>query len=157
MTTDLVMNALLMAPWPQQRVLVRSDQGAQYTSEEWRDFLADHNVEPSMSRRGNCHDNATAESFFSLLKTERIRRRLYPDRETARRDVFNYIEMFYNPARRHGNNGGLALMEFEKRYFEDLSGVSEIGSLPVYEYGRKITIPQPSSRSQCVTVCQINP
>ena len=126
MTTDLVMNALLMASWqrqPQQRVLVHSDQGAQYTSREWRDFLADHNLEPSMSRRGNCHDNAAAESFFSLLKTERIRRRIYPDRETARRDVFDYIEMFYNPVRRHGNNGGIAPVEFEKRYLKELSGV----------------------------------
>jgi putative transposase len=76
-----------------------------------------------MSRRGNCHDNAAAESFFSLLKTERIRRRVYPDRETARRDVFDYIEMFYNPVRRHGNNGGVAPVEFEKRYFKELSGV----------------------------------
>ena len=76
-----------------------------------------------MSRRGNCHDNAAAERFFSLLKTDRIRRRIYLDRETARRDVFDNIEMFYNPVRRHGNNGGIAPMEFEKQYFKELSGV----------------------------------
>jgi putative transposase len=55
-----------------------------------------------MSRRGNCYDNAVAESFFQLLKRERIRRKTYLDREEARRDIFNYIEMFYNPKRRHG-------------------------------------------------------
>jgi putative transposase len=70
----------------------------------------------SMSRRGNCHDNAVAESFFSLLKKERIRRRIYPDRATASSDVFDYIEMFYNPIRRHGFTDGLSPVEFERRY-----------------------------------------
>lgn len=69
-----------------------------------------------MSRRGNCHDNAVAESFFQLLKRERIKRRTYADREEARQDVFNYIEMFYNPIRRHGSAGNLAPVEFERRY-----------------------------------------
>lgn len=65
-----------------------------------------------MSRRGNCHDNAVAESFFQLLKRERVRRKIYLTREQARSDVFDYIEPFYNSRRRHGANGGLAPIEF---------------------------------------------
>ncbi len=73
-----------------------------------------------MSKRGNCHDNAVAESFFQLLKRERIRRKTYADREEARQDVFDYIEMFYNPKRRHSFNNGLSPVECEKQYFERL-------------------------------------
>lgn len=71
-----------------------------------------------MSRRGNCHDNAVAESFFQLLKRERVRRKIYPDREAARRDIFDYIEMFYNPKRRHGYNNRMSPTNFEKQFFE---------------------------------------
>ena len=70
-----------------------------------------------MSRRGNCHDNAVAESFFQLLKRERIRRKTYATREQARSDIFDYIEMFYNPKRRHGYNNRLSPVEYEKQYF----------------------------------------
>ncbi len=70
----------------------------------------------SMSRRGNCHDNAVAESFFSLLRKERIKRRIYHNRATAASDVFDYIEMFYNPVRRHGFAADLSPVEFERRY-----------------------------------------
>lgn len=66
-----------------------------------------------MSRRGNCHDNAVAESFFQLLKRERIRRRTYSTRDAARQDVFDYIEMFYNPNRKHTNNGMLSPVDYE--------------------------------------------
>jgi putative transposase len=76
-----------------------------------------------MSRRGNCYDNAVAESFFQLLKRERIKRRIYKTREDARRDVFDYIEMFYNPVRRHGNNGNLSPVEFERQYFQQAKSV----------------------------------
>jgi putative transposase len=89
-----------MAVWrrkPKTRVLIHSDQGSQFTSMDWASFLRAHNLEHSMSRRGNCHDNAVAESFFNLLKRERIRRRTYKTRVEARQDVFDYIEMFYNP------------------------------------------------------------
>jgi len=75
MTKDIVLNALLMAVWrrnPQKQVLVHSDQGSQYTSHEWQSFLKSHGLEGSMSRRGNCHDNAVAESFFQLLKPAAI-------------------------------------------------------------------------------------
>jgi len=118
MTADLAVDALLMAVWrrPKQPVLVHSDQGSQFTGDEWQSFLKAHNLSCSMSRRGNCHDNAVAESFFQLLKRERIKRRIYPKRSEARSDVFDYIEMFYNPSRRHGSNEGLSPVEFEKRY-----------------------------------------
>jgi len=118
MTTDLALQALLMAIWrrkPSDRVTLHSDQGSQFTSREWQSFLHQHNLEPSMSRRGNCHDNAVAESFFQLLKRERIRRRTYPTRDDARRDVFEYIELFYNPKRKHTNNGMLSPVDFETR------------------------------------------
>ena len=117
-TTDLVLQALLMAVWrrkPSNNVLVHSDQGSQFTSMDWASFLKAHNLEHSMSRRGNCHDNAVAESFFNLLKRERIRRRAYKTREDARRDVFDYIEMFYNPKRKHANNGLLSPIDFERQ------------------------------------------
>jgi putative transposase len=93
--------------------VIHSDQGAQFTSQEWRDFLKDHNLEASMSRRGNCYDNAVAESFFASLKTERIRRKIYKTRQEARQDVFDYIELFYNPKRRHAKNAMLSPAEFE--------------------------------------------
>ncbi|AXX97813.1 IS3 family transposase [Profundibacter amoris] len=116
--TDLVLQALLMAVWrrkPTGNVLIHSDQGSQFTSMEWASFLKHHNLEHSMSRRGNCHDNAVAESFFNLLKRERIRRRAYKTREDARRDIFDYIEMFYNPKRKHARNGMLSPVEFERQ------------------------------------------
>ena len=117
MQTTLVLDALLMAVWrrkPGNRVIIHSDQGSQFTSQEWLSFLKGHNLEPSMSRRGNCYDNAVAESFFHLLKTERIRRKIYKTRALARQDIFDYIELFYNPKRRHANNGMLSPVEFEK-------------------------------------------
>lgn len=118
MHMDLVLSALLMAVWrrkPMDRVIVHSDQGSQYTSHEWGEFLNKHNLEASMSRRGNCYDNAVAESFFQLLKRERIRRKVYATRKDARDDVFDYIELFYNPKRKHGNNGMLSPVEFERQ------------------------------------------
>ncbi len=117
MTSDLVLQALMAAAWrrkPGPGVLVHSDQGCQFTSNDWQSFLKAHRMVPSMSRRGNCHDNAVAESFFSVLKKERIKRRIYPTRATAASDVFDYIEMFYNPKRRHGSNGGVSPVEFER-------------------------------------------
>ena len=116
---DLVLKALLMAVWrrkPKSEVVVHSDQGTHYTSSDWQTFLKTHNLVCSMSRRGNCYDNAVAESFFQLLKRERVKRKIYKDREAARRDIFDYIEMFYNPVRRHGYNDNLSPTEFERQY-----------------------------------------
>ena len=126
MHVDLVLNALLSAVWrrkPKSEVIVHSDQGSQYTSTDWQRFLKSHNLICSMSRRGNCYDNAVAESFFQLLKRERIKRKTYKNRDAARQDIFNYIEMFYNPVRRHGYNNDLSPVEFEKRYFNKLESV----------------------------------
>jgi len=118
--SELAINALLMAVWrrnPQEKVVVHSDQGCQYTSYDWQSFLKAHDLEASMSRRGNCYDNAVAESFFQLLKRERIRRKIYADREEARRDIFDYIELFYNPKRRHGHADGVSPVQFENQFF----------------------------------------
>lgn len=115
-TKELVLDALLMAIWrrnPESEVVVHSDQGSQYTSHDWQSFLEIHGLKGSMSRRGNCHDNAVAESFFQLLKRERIRRRVYATRDDARSDVFEYIELFYNSKRRHGFNDQLSPIEYE--------------------------------------------
>jgi putative transposase len=93
--------------------MIHSDQGSQFSSKEWQSFLGKHNLDASMSRRGNCHNNAVAESFFQLLKRERIRRWTYVTRNAARQDVFDYIEMFYNPNRKHTNNGRLSQVDYE--------------------------------------------
>ena len=113
---ELVLDALIMAVWrrqPTNAVLVHSDQGAQYGSDDWMRFCRDHHFDHSMSHRGNCWDNAVAESFFSSLKKERIKKRVYKTRDLARADVFDYIEMFYNPTRRHSHLGGLSPDAFE--------------------------------------------
>jgi putative transposase len=126
MERDLVIKALLMAVWrrkPVEKVIIHSDQGSQFTSHEWQSFLKANNLECSMSRRGNCHDNAVAESFFQLLKRERIKRKIYPNREEARSDIFEYIEMFYNTRRRHGYNDQQSPLEFERQYLMGLQGV----------------------------------
>lgn len=103
-TKELVLDALLMVIWrrsPIDKVLVHSDQGSQYTS----------------------YDNAVAESFFQLLKRERIKRKIYTTREEARMDIFEYIEMFYNIKRRHGSNNQLSPVEYEKQYEIKLKSV----------------------------------
>ncbi|QQN43103.1 IS3 family transposase (plasmid) [Raoultella sp. XY-1] len=126
MTKDIVLNALLMAVWrrnPENQVLVHSDQGSQYTSHEWQSFLKSHGLEGSMSRRGNCHDNAVAESFFQLLKRERIKKKIYGTREEARSDIFDYIEMFYNSKRRHGSSDQMSPTEYENQYYQRLGSV----------------------------------
>ena len=123
---ESVLNALLMAVWrrkPGSLVTVHSDQGSQYTSHDWQAFLDANNLQASMSRRGNCHDNAVAESFFQLLKRERIKRHIYSTRDDARGDVIDYIEMFYNSRRRHGFNEMLSPVEYEKQFIERLVGV----------------------------------
>ncbi len=76
-----------------------------------------------MSRRGNCHDNAVAESFFNLLKRERIRRRVYKTRAEAGQDVFDYSEMFYNPQRKHARNGMMWPLECERQQKVRTEGV----------------------------------
>lgn len=94
-------------------MLRRSLEFTQYGSDDWRRFCRTNHLEPSMSRRGNCWDNAVAESFFGSLKKERIKKRIYKNREQATADVLEYIEGFYNPARRHTHLGGVSPDEFE--------------------------------------------
>jgi putative transposase len=114
----LVLEAITMALGYRQPVgplLHHSDRGPQYTSDDFRDLLAKHGIECSMSARGSCYDNAPVESFFSLLKRERVRRHTYPTREEAKADVFDYIERFYNRKRTHGYLDYISPAEFERR------------------------------------------
>lgn len=124
--TELVLDALVMACWhrrPKHKVIVHSDQGCQYTSYDWRKMLDQYGLIASMSRKGNCYDNAVAESFSQLLKRDRIRRKIHPSREVARQDIFAYIVMFYNQVPRHGFNGSVSPVEYEKSYFKQLESV----------------------------------
>ena len=94
---------MLIALWQREHrepVLLHSDRGTQFTSEEYQQFLKGHNVICSMSGVGSCVDNAAAESLFGLLKREPVNRRRYITRADARADVFDYIECFHNPRRR---------------------------------------------------------
>ena len=102
--THLVLQAVLMALWQRSEtgpVLLHSDRGCQFTSEEYQQFLKGHGLICSMSAVGSCADNAAAESFFGVMKRERVRRRHYLTRAEARADIFDYIECFYNAGKRH--------------------------------------------------------
>ena len=99
-----------------QEVIVHSDQGSQYASCDYREFLTTNNLVPSMSRRVHCLDNAVAESFFHSLKTERVKRKVYESRNEARADLFDYIEMFYNRKRLHSHLGHVSPDEYENQF-----------------------------------------
>ena len=123
MTAELVTDALVMAIWRRGRpreLLHHSDRGSQYTSEAFQRLMAEHGVTCSLSRSGNVWDNAAMESFFSSLKVERVARKIYRTRDQARADVFDYIERFYNPRRRHSTIGYLSPMEFEAKVTSSL-------------------------------------
>lgn len=114
---ELAIDALLMAVWrrrPTKRVVIHSDQGVQYGSDDWTRFCKEHRLDISMSRRGNCYDNAVAESFFSSLKKERVRNRTFATRDEARSELFDYIEAFYNRQRRHSHLGNISPSAFEQ-------------------------------------------
>lgn len=117
MTSQLVADALMMAVWRRGKpveLLHHSDQGSQYTSEHFQELLKEHNITCSMSRAGEVWDNSAMESFFSSLKTERTARKVFRTREQARAEVFDYIERFYNPTRRHSTLGYVSPIAFEK-------------------------------------------
>jgi putative transposase len=95
-------------------LLHHSDQGSQYTSDAFQRLLTDNGIQCSMSRSGNCWDNAAMASFFSSLKTERLSRKHRRTRDLARADAFDSIERFYNPKRRHSTRGSLSPTTFEK-------------------------------------------
>ena len=114
----LVLDALSMAIGrrnPEPGLIHHSDRGIQYASNDYQKALAEQKMRCSMSRKGDCWDNAVVESFFSTLKTERVHRRLYRSREEARRDIFDYIEVFYNRVRIHSTLGHLSPAQFESR------------------------------------------
>ncbi len=117
MTSQLVADALMMAVWRRGNpveLLHHSDQGSQYTSEHFQQLLREQGITCSMSRAGEVWDNSAMESFFSSMKTERIARKVYRTRSQARADVFDYIETFYNPRRRHSTLGYVSPVQFEE-------------------------------------------
>jgi putative transposase len=117
-TDDLTLEALGMAlarRRPPQGLLHHSDRGSQYASGDYRRTLAQHGIICSMSRRGNCWDNAIAESFFATLKVELVHDATWDTRAAARTELFEYIELFYNGQRRHSALGYLSPRVFEQR------------------------------------------
>ena len=125
--TSLVLSALRLAlgrRQPPATLLHHSDRGSQYASRDYRAALAEHGVQASMSRAGNCYDNAPLESFFATLKVERIHPRRYQTRAEARQDIVAYIEGFYNPTRRHSALGYRSPLEFEQ--------ATTVAKLPVH-------------------------
>jgi len=117
--TELPLEALRRAlahRRPAGALLHHSDRGSQYASDAYRTLLAGHGIEPSMSRAGNCWDNAVVESFFSTLKRELVHHERYADHEAARRSLFEYIEVFYNRRRRHSTLGYRSPAEYEVRF-----------------------------------------
>jgi len=115
---EIVLDAILMAVWrrsPNEKVIIQLDQGSQYGSDEWNRFCTEHDLVPSMSRRGNCYDNAAVESFFSGVKKEKIRRHIFRTREKAKADIFDYIEVIYNRARRHQHLGNISPKAYEQQ------------------------------------------
>lgn len=122
METSLIVRALDMAisnRQPDAGLLHHSDRGCQYTSGGYRQMLADHQMTVSMSRRGNCYDNACAESFWGRLKVELIYRQHYRTRAEAKAAVFEFVEVFYNRTRRHSALGFLSPDAFEAAYQRD--------------------------------------
>ena len=117
MQAKMVSDALLMALWRRGKPsspMHHSDLGSQYTSDDFPQLLKAQGITCSMSRRGECWDNAAMESFFSSMKTERLSRKVYRTREAARSDVFDYIERFYNPVRKHSTLDFLSPVHFEQ-------------------------------------------
>jgi transposase InsO family protein len=120
MTKELVINAFNMAYWrrrPLAGLIFHSDRGSQYCSLEFQNRLASCGATSSMSRKGNCFDNAVSESFFGSLKTERVHFANYQTREEARLDIVDYIEMFYNSRRFHSYLGYTSPRQFEATWF----------------------------------------
>ena len=122
---ELVLDAVLMAVRRRRPrdTVIHSDQGTQYGSDAWRRFCRSNRLEPSMSRKGNCWDNAVAESFFSSLKKERIKKQIYKNRALALADLADYIDTFYNRTRRHSHLAGVSPEQFEAAHKLRRNGV----------------------------------
>ena len=115
----LVQDALTMAVWRRGKVgsvIVHSDQGSTYASGRYQGLLKENNLHCSMSRKGECLDNAVAESFFGTLKTELVDHEDYRSKEEAKRSLFEYIEVFYSRRRRHSYLGNISPVEYEAKY-----------------------------------------
>jgi len=120
MTKQLVTRSLIDAiktRKPEAGLIFHSDQGVQYASNEFRNILASIDAKPSMSRRGNCWDNAVAESFFKTIKTELIRWENFQTRKEADMKIFSYIEIFYNRQRIHSTIGYVSPVVFEEQKY----------------------------------------
>jgi transposase InsO family protein len=116
MKTSLVNDAMQMAIWQRKApkgLIWHTDRGSQYASKSHRALLKQHRIEQSMSRKGDCWDNAVAESFFHTLKTELVFHERYKTREQAHASIFEYIEVFYNRKRRHSANNLMSPANFE--------------------------------------------
>ena len=119
--TPLVTDALEMAyrrKLPGRGLLHHSDRGSQYASDDYQRLLSRYGMRASMSRKGDCWDNAPVESFFSTLKRELVHHRKYRTREGARRDIFEYIEVLYNRQRLHSSLGYMSPEEYERQWVE---------------------------------------
>ena len=122
MKVSLVNDALSMAintRKPSQGLIWRTDRGSQYASYAHRDLLNEHGIIQSMSRKGNCWDNAVAESFFHTLKTELTHHEIYETRAEANQSIFEYIEVFYNRERPHSTNNNFSPVEYEKMMLQN--------------------------------------
>ena len=120
METSLVIRALDMAlanRRPAQGLIHHSDRGSQYASSDYRQKLSQSGITISMSRRGNCHDNACAESFWARLKVELVYRQRFATRDEARQAIFDYIETFHNRTRIHSAIGNVAPQAYEDAYY----------------------------------------
>jgi putative transposase len=117
--TQLVQDALTMAIWRSgdvRGVIVHFDQGATYAAGDYQNQLSEHQLRCSMSRKGECLDNAVAESFFGTLKNELVHHEDYYTRAQAKQSIFEYIEVFYNRQRRHASLNYLTPVEYEAIY-----------------------------------------
>lgn len=123
MTKQLVLDALRMAYWrekPAPGLIHHSDRGSQYCSYAYQAALQSHGMVASMSRKGNCWDNAPMESFFATLKTECVYQTRFATREQAKRTIFEYVEVFYNRIRRHAKLGNISPAAFEQKFYRRL-------------------------------------
>ena len=117
--SQLVQSAMKMAilhRQPDKSLIHHSDRGVQYASEGFQDLLDDNDIVCSMSRKGNCWDNACVESFFGSLKSEWVKGKIYESFEEGKNDIFNYIEMFYNRKRRHASLGYVSPVVYEEMH-----------------------------------------
>jgi len=125
-TDELTQQALrqaLVRCNPAQGLIHHSDRGSQYASGDYQELLKEHRIIPSMSRKGNCWDNAVGESFVHTLKVEKVNRCRFRTREEAKREIFAYVEMYYNRKRAHSTLGYLSPFEYEKKALQSLQSV----------------------------------